>query len=257
MQPREFDTLYFSNREIEKIVSFLDKFKNNEDFYNNKHIKYKTGILLYGKPGTGKTSLSNAIANYYNRSILNIDISNFDKIDLSYITQAINVDKQNYIVLLEDIDTLFLNRNSDDLNKEENSIVNRLLQFLDSNTSPNNVIFIATTNHIDRLDEALLRHGRFDLKVEVDEIDEKTAYTFGRDFTLDDNSIAEILDKYIEDTGRTDGLYNQSAMQAYILNKLENKERDTTVIDTADIIAEKISEEANKKDKDDDNEDRW
>jgi chaperone BCS1 len=233
--------LYFSNCEIDKVIKFLDRFKDNEEFYKDKHIKYKTGILLHGKPGTGKTSLANAIANHYNRSIINVDISVFDKLDLGYLTQSINADKQRYVVLLEDIDTLFLNRTAEDsLNKEENSIVNRLLQFLDSNTSPNDVIFIATTNHIDRLDDALLRHGRFDLKVEVDEIIEKDVYRFGRDFTLDDASIAEIIEKYKGDV-KDDGLFNQSAMQAYMLNKLENKERDTKVIDTAELIAEKIA----------------
>jgi predicted AAA+ superfamily ATPase len=247
MDPRDLSTLYFSNGEIDKITKFLDKFKDNEEFYREKHIKYKTGILLHGKPGTGKTSLSNAIANYYDRSILNIDISTFDRLDLPYITQAINSDTQKYVVLLEDIDTLFLNRKKENLDKEENSIVNRLLQFLDSNSSPDNVIFIATTNHLDRLDEALLRHGRFDLKVEVDEIREDEVYRFVRDFHLDDVAAAEIIEEYKRDM-KDDGLFNQSAIQAYILNKLENKERDITVIDTSEVIAEKLAENENKSD---------
>lgn len=56
-----------------------------------------------------------------------------------------------------------------------NANIKQLLQFLDSSQSPNNVIFIATTNYIDRLDHALVRKGRFDLKIELDDFNKDTA----------------------------------------------------------------------------------
>lgn len=259
MQPREFSTLYFSNGEIEAIEKFLDHFESLKDFYQKKQLLYKTGILLYGKPGTGKTSLVKAIANKCNRSIININISDFQRLNLDYITQAINVDNYKYIVLLEDIDTLFLNRNMSDTTREEASIVNKLLQFLDSNTSPQDVIFIATTNHIERLDEALLRNGRFDLKIEIDEIYERDVYKFGEDFGVSKKDISEIITEYVSfkdkyGTGFT-GTFNQSSIQAYLLNKLDNKERSTDVVDTAEIIAEEIEKKHNNKEKEMEEED--
>lgn len=223
LSTRELDTMFFSCGEKEKITQHIQRFLDNEEFYSKKQILFKTGILLYGKPGTGKSSLVKALATTYNRSIVNINVSNLATIDLNKLTSSINVDEnRKYIVLLEDVDTLFLSRANKEVDKNDNAIINKLLQFLDSNSSPTNVIFIATTNHLERLDEALLREGRFDLKVEVCPLLKKEAVEFGLSFGLDKQTILSIcndLDKETENSG----VYNQSSLQARILSKLTNK----------------------------------
>lgn len=223
---RTLDTLFFSHNEKNKICNHINKFNDSKDFYMNKQLLYKTGILLCGEPGTGKSSFVKALASTYNRSIVNINMSNIKYIDLNKLTQSINVDEdRTYIILMEDIDTLFLNRKDDKLDKEDQAVVNKLLQFLDSNTSPTNVIFIATTNHIERLDEALLREGRFDLKVEIKALKEEECYEFGISFGLTKDQISEILsDIRKEFPERT--LINQSLLQARILGKIENRSND-------------------------------
>jgi SpoVK/Ycf46/Vps4 family AAA+-type ATPase len=195
------DSLIFSNNEIGIIKDFIDRFNNGNTFYKEKQLCYKTGVLLYGKPGTGKTSLVKSIATEYHRGIVQIDVSNIDNIDFSHLTMMINnEDEEKYIVLFEDIDTLFLNRDESESksDKDYNGIINKLLQFLDSNSSPNDVIFIATTNHLERLDEALIREGRFDLKLEVDEITKKDVTRFIETFDLPASITDEIIDIYVE-----------------------------------------------------------
>ena len=185
---------YFSNNEKEMVVEHINKFNKHRAFYESRQILYKTGILLYGDPGTGKSSFVKALATNYGRSIINIDIANLQAVDLTSLTQSIMVDDQkNYIVLFEDIDTLFLNRTDSDIQASERAVINKLLQFLDSNSSPTNVIFVATTNHIDRLDDALLREGRFDLKVEVQPLGREEALLFGKSFELSEETINTIL----------------------------------------------------------------
>ena len=139
------------------------------------------------------------------------------------LTQAINVDDvRDYIILLEDIDTLFLNREDDKSDKDDQAVINKLLQFLDSNTSPTNVIFIATTNHLERLDQALLREGRFDLKVEIKPLKDKESVEFGTSFTLSED-VSKDLIKSIHKEFPDRELINQSLLQSRILSKIENR----------------------------------
>lgn len=223
LSPRSMDTLFFSNNEKETICKYIDSFLSLESFYRDKQLLYKTGILLYGEPGTGKSSLVKAMATKYNRSIVNINVNNLEYIDLVSLTKSINADNLKYFVLLEDIDTLFLNRKggeSDD--KESRKVINKLLQFLDSNTSPNNVIFVATTNHIDRLDDALLRDGRFDLKVNIAPLEVNEVVKFGQSFNLTSDQINDVVHQLRKDTPERT-TFNQSKVQNYLISKLENR----------------------------------
>jgi len=232
MSPRNVETLYFSNNEKEEVIEHIDRFNNHKDFYESRQILYKTGILLYGNPGTGKSSFVKSLATKYGRSIINVNIATLQNIDLNSLAQSIVVDdRREYIVLFEDIDTLFLNRTDSDLRVSENLVINKLLQFLDSNSSPTNVIFIATTNHIERLDEALLREGRFDLKVEVQPLKRKEAVLFGKSFELSDDVIERILDTMDEESDGKGykGIYNQSKLQARLLACIENKSYEESV----------------------------
>ena len=228
MSPRSLDTLYFSNDEKTVVVNHIDRFNKQRTFYENKQILYKTGILLYGMPGTGKSSFVKALATKYGRSIINIDIAKLQSIDLNSLAQSILVDEKRYIVLFEDIDTLFLNRTDTELRSSENAVINKLLQFLDSNSSPTNVIFIATTNHIERLDSALLREGRFDLKVEVKPLSRPEAELFGKSFDLSKDTVTDILNT-MDSESTEKGVYNQSRLQARLLACIENKSYEESV----------------------------
>ena len=85
--------------------------------YNKYGISPKLSILLYGEPGTGKSSLVKALATKYQRHIVSINMSNLNYINLNKLAQSINVDSNKYIVLLEDIDTIFLNRDNKNTDK--------------------------------------------------------------------------------------------------------------------------------------------
>lgn len=223
MEKRDVNSLLYSFSEEDKVVEHIESYLNGRDFYIQKQIPYKTGILLYGKPGTGKSSMVKALATKFNRSVVSIDMSNIDKIDFSNLAVMINNEyEEQYIVLFEDIDTLFLNREDEkNQDKNYNDIINKLLQFLDSNQSPKNVIFIATTNHIERLDDALIRDGRFDLKIEVKELMKKDISRFVKTFDLDESVTDQIVEEYVKDVGEEPELFNQSKLQNIILKKIK------------------------------------
>jgi len=178
-----------------QIISILDRFKRNKQMYVDHGISYKTGFLFYGPPGSGKSSMCRAIATYLGWKLLYMPAN---KISLSGVMQS---DYKKTVIILEDIDCAVPAREleppSKDQDDDDNIMIGNckmtfsqrdnirsntggldlLLNFIDGPLSPNEVIFIATTNHIEKLDPALIRSGRFDHKFFIDYLDIDLAKT--------------------------------------------------------------------------------
>lgn len=215
MERRSIDTLFFSDHIKETIVKSIDSFIENSELYNKRNLRHKIGILLYGEPGTGKSSLANAIATKYNLDLLILNMDQLVKINVEKLCSQTNTGNLK-VILLEDIDTLIKNRDNEITTDQEN-IINKLLQFLDSNISPSNTIFIATTNHIEKLDKAITRKGRFDLALEVKPLDECQVFKMCKSFDLTNEESNEIVSSM-----KTNRI-NQSLLQDLILNKIKSR----------------------------------
>ena len=139
----------------EDILKHIDKFLANREMYMKRNLPYKTGVLLEGPPGTGKSSIANMIATEYNCDMVLINMSEFSKINTDFLATTINADDKFYVVVLEDIDCVIGDRQDENDDLENKKNVNKLLQFLDSTSSPTNVVFVATTNHVEKLDDAI------------------------------------------------------------------------------------------------------
>lgn len=178
---------YKSKKYIDTSMYFIDENTNNKILrYLNNAIKFSKkckkefgkivtpGILLYGEPGTGKSSMIEYITSMLKvHTVHYLDIAHLDNC-IDKLRNVFTEDSQNYsIIALEDIDILFTDRTAGDW--EYQAQFNILLQLLDGYLSFSNTIIIATTNHIDRLDPALIREGRFDLKIEISGLSRKEA----------------------------------------------------------------------------------
>ena len=157
---RDIDTIYLQKKEKDKIIGDINNFKKAKEEYQHLGIPWKRNYLLEGKPGTGKSSLIFALASMFN---MNIHIINLGpKVDDSTFMSAISGLPNNTILLLEDIDALFVERKANDSNKSMVSF-SGILNVLDGMARKSGLITFMTTNYINRLDKALIRPSRVDL----------------------------------------------------------------------------------------------
>ena len=223
---KNLDNIYGSAMEIvRKRVKF---FMNNKKWYQEKGVPYTLGILMYGEPGCGKTSLIKALSKDCQRHVFNIKLSESTTISqvntlfftervttvIDGVNNAYNIPLDKRIIVLEDIDCLsqivlertdinnmakpsqtihMLNKTNKNCEIYSESSHNKyskynyiddnistagntndtsqkltlsyLLNVLDGVLETPGRIVIMTSNHPDKLDRALIRPGRIDLKV--------------------------------------------------------------------------------------------
>lgn len=197
---KSFDNIFFEEKD--KLLQQLNFFLNNKKWYNKKGIPYKLGIILHGHPGCGKTSIIKAILNYTQRHAIFMNLNNFEKestfqdifYDKNINTHYIPYDKRVYIFEEIDVGTCkitgrrnnmvehdkkdnienklidaFMKKESNEENTKKNDelTLGSLLNQFDGIESNDGSIIIATTNHIDKIDPALIRPGRMDIHIEL------------------------------------------------------------------------------------------
>ncbi|KAJ4424830.1 Complex III assembly protein translocase and chaperone [Gnomoniopsis sp. IMI 355080] len=164
----------------EGIVADVKDFIDRQEWYAERGIPYRRGYLLFGPPGSGKSSFIHALAGELNFAIATINLSERGMADdkLAMMMQKLPA---RTIVLLEDADAAFVNRKQKEADGYSGSSVtfSGLLNALDGLSAGEERIAFLTTNHIDRLDPALIRPGRVDMIVRIGEA---TRYQAGQMF---------------------------------------------------------------------------
>lgn len=171
---RDINTVFWDKSKKEDLLNDINTFLYSKEKYIKQGIPYKRSYLFYGEPGTGKTSMAFALASHFN---LNLSILNLSTVeDDNQLLEAFSTVPNKSILLLEDIDLIFQRLASDKKPNEKNLITfSGILNCLDGVSFKENLITILTTNHIDRLDSAVLRDGRIDRKIEVAKLNKDSA----------------------------------------------------------------------------------
>ncbi|XAR59568.1 hypothetical protein NMG60_11015450 [Bertholletia excelsa] len=177
--PATFDTLAMEGDDKTSIMEDLKKFVRRKNFYRKVGKAWKRGYLLFGPPGTGKSSLIAAMANY-----LNFDVYDLELTDIRSNSELRNLliwTANQSILVVEDIDcsielqdrlaSAAAARATDPFryNNASRVTLSGLLNFVDGlwSSCGDERIIVFTTNHKDRLDPALLRPGRMDVHVHM------------------------------------------------------------------------------------------
>lgn len=158
------DKIYIDPVVKSEIIAKLDAFIGAKQRYVDFGRPYKINFLLTGVPGAGKTSLVKAIALKYRRKI---NVLNFSKgmTDETLVSLMSEI-RDNEIVLMEDIDAFFVDREATSNNGVSFSA---LLNIMDGTMMKGNgTMMFLTANNPDRLDKALIRPGRIDHVVKFD-----------------------------------------------------------------------------------------
>ncbi|KAI1120053.1 BCS1 N terminal-domain-containing protein [Nemania abortiva] len=154
----------------EDIVNDARDFLARRQWYVDRGIPYRRGYLLYGPPGSGKSSFIQALAGELDYSVAMINLSEIGVTDdkLAFLLTKL---PERSIVLLEDADSAFVNRRRRDADGYSGGTVtfSGLLNALDGLSAGEERIAFLTTNHIELLDPALIRPGRVDMMVRIGE----------------------------------------------------------------------------------------
>ena len=140
----------------ENMLADVRGFLEARSWYENIGIPYRRGYLLHGPPGCGKSSFVMALAGELDMAICILSLSN-RSLDDEGLIMLMNTAPQRSILLLEDIDRAF--------SAESRVTVSGLLNSIDGVAAQEGRLLFLTTNHLDKLDGALIRPGRCDVRL--------------------------------------------------------------------------------------------
>ncbi|KAG2054707.1 mitochondrial chaperone BCS1 [Suillus hirtellus] len=152
----------------EKVEQDVNAFLQRRQWYADRGIPYRRGYLLHGPPGSGKTSYIQALAGSLSYDICLLNLSERGLGD-DKLNHLLSNAPERSIILIEDVDAAFNKRMQTSEDGYQSSVTfSGFLNALDGVASGEERIIFMTTNHFGSLDPALIRPGRVDLSVLVD-----------------------------------------------------------------------------------------
>ena len=231
------------DEEKEELIEIVDFLKRPEKF-TKMGAKVPRGVLLYGKPGTGKTLIAKAIAGEADVPFISMSGSEFIEMFAGLGASRVRklFDKARKlapcIVFIDEIDAIGARRTSNSgAETENNQTLNQLLVEMDGFSSEETIIVLAATNRPEMLDKALLRPGRFDRQITIPTPDLKGRLDILKIHSEDKRLSDEVnLESIAEDTAGFTGaelanILNEAAIIATINkhDEIENSDVEEAV----------------------------
>ncbi len=194
---------YYWDKGAKNLLKEIQFFKEKRDWFFSKEIPHFRGCLLYGKPGTGKSLAIQKCAQKLNMPVCYFDISNMSNNEFVQHWESWTSSYATSLLVIEDIDVIFNGRENLLAKNLRNKnllsfdcLINTISSGIRLDGKNKSVFLIITSNYPEKLDEALTRPGRCDIKIEMKEICKE-----GKKF-MAENILGEwpdLIDKVVEE----------------------------------------------------------
>lgn len=220
-RPRPASSVVLRKGLLEDLIEDVRRFIQAEQWYVDRGIPYRRGIMLYGPPGNGKSSAVAAIASELKLDICVINLGTASLGDDGLMCLMGKI-PQHAILLIEDIDCVFEQRAQTEDN-ESKVTFSGLLNALDGVAASEGRILFMTTNHLEKLDPALVRPGRCDRQVLIENADADQAYRMFLRFFPGDDILAHQFSEQIKE-----GELSMASLQGHLLKYADDRVKAIT-----------------------------
>lgn len=213
--------LYLPQDIKNELQGLVENFLASKDFYLENKIPWKRGILLYGKPGNGKTSIIRTIMSSYNFKPITIIAGANDEAVREAFAYA--EEQSPSLLYFEDLDSLF----------EKGVDISTFLNLMDGISTKNGMLIVATANEVKKLKANITdRPSRFDRKFEIPQPNQEMAHIYIKRWfgnlisTKKSKEISKYAEKYDFSYAYLKELYISSMFEALSHNRKAPTEKD-------------------------------
>jgi len=161
---RKLDSVVLKDGQKEAITADLNRFFGSRERYETLGIPWRRGYLLYGPPGTGKTSLVTALASELALNVCVLSLASPNVTDEKIGNLLASVPRRS-VILIEDVDAFFQQRSKADAGVKVS--YSGFINALDGVAAHEGSVVFLTTNHPQLIDDAAIRSGRVDFRLEL------------------------------------------------------------------------------------------
>jgi chaperone BCS1 len=193
---RKLDSVVLKRGQKEAILDDLNRFFAARERYEALGIPWRRGYLLYGPPGTGKTSLVTALASELSLNVCVLSLASPNVTDEKIGNLLASVPRRS-VILIEDVDAFFQQRSKADSGVKVS--YSGFINALDGVAAHEGSVVFLTTNHPQLIDEAAIRSGRVDFRMELGPCDRDQLARMFRKFFDDEAAAARFAEALAPD----------------------------------------------------------
>ncbi|KAF7723489.1 hypothetical protein EC973_002000 [Apophysomyces ossiformis] len=215
---RPLSTIVIPQNVKEHLVTDAQEFFVSEQWYSDRGIPFRRGYLLYGTPGSG---VNIYVVNLSNKSLTDDTLG-----------ELVAETPSRCILLIEDVDAAFVQRNRGESTAANNITFSGLLNAIDGVAAQEGRILCMTTNHVEKLDPALIRPGRIDVRVHFGNATRKQAYELFTKFypALPEAEVVKLASEFA--AGIPEGRFSMAHLQGFLMGHKRNPKAAVDLVTT-------------------------